>query len=339
MYNNVDMILVTGAAGFIGFHVAKRILESDADASIIGIDNLNDYYDVNLKHKRLEILEGFKNFSFKKIDLADKNAVDELFVQYKPSIIIHLGAQAGVRYSIENPQAYLDSNIVGTFNILEGARQVMPELLVYASSSSVYGNTNQAPFSVEDKTDYPVSFYAATKKANEVMAYSYAKLYNITTIGLRFFTVYGPWGRPDMAYFKFAEKMINNAPIELYNSGDMLRDFTYVDDIVDCIVKIIKKKPKFRGGDAPCKVYNIGNNKPEKLLDFVDTLEALMLEHKLIDKPSNRVLLSMQDGDVMMTHADTAEIEKDFDFKPDTPIKVGLTKFVEWFKQYKYGQK
>jgi UDP-glucuronate 4-epimerase len=317
--------VVTGAARFVGFHLSKSLLEQGA--SVVGFDNLTDYYDVRLKHARLNILKNYKRFSFIKGDLADKSAVDELFAE-KPDIIVHLAAQAGVRYSITNPDVYIQSNIVGFFNILEACRRHPVEHLLYASSSSVYGNQQKTPFSTEDAVSKPISLYAATKKSNELMAYTYNHLYGIPTTGLRFFTVYGPYGRPDMAYYTFTEKLIKGEAIKLFNHGDMKRDFTYIDDIVAGIVNMLANP---RGG---AKVYNIGNNKPEDLLHFVEVLERCLLHHGLISKPGAKELLPMQQGDVYQTYADIADLEHDFDFKPSTPIEIGLERFVQWYKQY-----
>lgn len=317
---------ITGGAGFIGFHLSKRLLEQGA--MVIGFDNMNDYYDVTLKDDRLAILKQFERYTFVKGDLAVKEDVDAVFRQYAPEIIMNLGAQAGVRYSIDNPDAYIQSNMIGFFNILEGCRHYPVEHLIYASSSSVYGANEKVPFSTEDKVDTPLSLYAATKKSNELMAYSYSNLYKIPSTGLRFFTVYGPFGRPDMACFKFANKMVKGEPIQIYNNGDMYRDFTYVDDIVTGIENILCNPPKEDVKGAFYKVYNIGNHKPEKLMDFISTLEECMgIEAKKEYYP-------MQPGDVYKTYADVTDLMNDYGFKPSTTIKEGLTKFAEWYKEY-----
>lgn len=319
-------ILITGSAGFIGFYLSKRLLEEGQ--TVIGFDNLNDYYDVSLKENRLEILKGYDRFTFIKGDLADKAEVDSVFNTYHPDIIVNLAAQAGVRYSIENPEAYIQSNIVGFFNILEACRHNEVEHLVYASSSSVYGANKKIPFSTEDKVDKPVSLYAATKKSNELMAYTYSHLYGIPATGLRFFTVYGPYGRPDMAYYSFTKAILEGKPIKVFNHGDMYRDFTYIDDIVTGIVNVMKSPPVKDENGAPHKLYNIGNNKPEKLMDFIETLE------KCLGKKAIKEYHPMQAGDVYQTYADVTDLMQDFDFKPDTPISVGLAKFVEWYLDY-----
>lgn len=319
---------ITGAAGFIGFYLSKRLL--DAGAKVIGLDNMNDYYEVSLKEERLRILNESDGFTFIKGDLADKEAIMDIFKEYQPDIVVNLAAQAGVRYSIDNPDAYIQSNLVGFFNILEGCRYYPVKHLVYASSSSVYGGNTKVPFCVEDQVDKPVSLYAATKKSNELMAYSYAKLYGIKLTGLRFFTVYGPMGRPDMAYFKFAKKIMNGEPIQIYNNGDMMRDFTYVDDIVTGIVNILDKAPDADELGAHYKVYNIGNNQPEKLMDYISTLE------KCLGREAKKEFLPMQPGDVYQTYADVSDLIRDFDFKPSTSIEEGLSKFAEWFLPY-YG--
>ncbi|WP_298706051.1 NAD-dependent epimerase [uncultured Veillonella sp.] len=325
-YDNLKTVLVTGAAGFIGFHLAKRLLE--LGGTVIGFDNINDYYDVTLKQSRLEILNTFSKFTFIKGDLADKNAVDSLFTTYKPQLVVNLAAQAGVRYSIDNPQAYLESNVIGFFNILEACRHNPVEHLLFASSSSVYGNQKKTPFSTEDNVDHPISFYAATKKSNELMAYTYSHLYGIPATGLRFFTVYGPLGRPDMAYYKFTNKIYNEEPIQIYNNGDMYRDFTYVDDIVEGIEHMLCNPPKANEIGDLYKVYNIGNNKPEQLMHFIDVLE------EVLGRKAVKEYLPMQPGDVYQTYADVSELEKDFDFKPKTTIEEGLGKFAKWYKAY-----
>lgn len=318
--------LVTGAAGFIGFHLAKQLLE--LGARVIGFDNLNDYYEISLKEARLAILDKFDSFIFVKGDLADKNAVYEVFDKYHPNVVVNLAAQAGVRYSIDNPDAYIQSNLIGFYHILEACRNYPVEHLVYASSSSVYGGNTKVPFSVEDKVDCPVSLYAATKKSNELMAYSYSKLYRIPATGLRFFTVYGPYGRPDMACYKFAKKIMKGETIQIYNNGDMYRDFTYIDDIITGVMNILCNAPKEDEHGASYKVYNIGNNNPEKLMDFITVLE------ECLGMEAKKEYLPMQPGDVYRTYADVTELIKDFDFKPDTSMKDGMKKFVQWFKEY-----
>lgn len=318
--------LITGGAGFIGFHLTRALLEKGAQ--VIGIDNLNDYYEVSLKKDRLAILKNFSKFQFVKADLADKEAVFNVFNEFTPQIVVNLAAQAGVRYSIENPDAYIQSNVVGFFNILEACRNYPVEHLVFASSSSVYGGNKKIPFSTQDKADQPVSLYAATKKSNELMAYSYSKLYRIPLTGLRFFTVYGPMGRPDMAYFKFAKKIMADEPIQIYNNGDMLRDFTYVDDIVRGMENILCNPPKQDENGAAYKIYNIGNNKPEKLMDYIDVLE------KCLGKEAKKEFLPMQPGDVYETYADVQDLMDDYGFKPSTTIEEGLSKFSEWFLAY-----
>lgn len=320
------IILVTGGAGFIGYHLSKQLLEYDC--TVIGYDNLNDYYEVQLKYDRLKDLEGREGYTFIKGDLADKETLGKLFQEYSFDIVVNLGAQAGVRYSIDNPDAYMSSNMVGFYNILECCRHYPVEHLVYASSSSVYGANKKVPFSVEDKVDYPVSLYAATKKSNELMAHCYSKLYGIPATGLRFFTVYGPFGRPDMAYFKFAKKIMNGETIQIYNNGDMMRDFTYIDDIVKGIANILPNPPEEIETGAKYKVYNIGNNKPEKLMDYIETLE------KHLGREAKKEFLPMQPGDVYQTYADVSDLMHDFDFKPSTSIDEGLGKFVTWFKEY-----
>ncbi len=320
------IILVTGGAGFIGYHLSRQLLEYDC--TVIGYDNLNDYYEVQLKYDRLKDLEGREGYTFIKGDLADKEALGKLFQEYSFDIVVNLGAQAGVRYSIDNPDAYMSSNMVGFYNILECCRHYPVEHLVYASSSSVYGANKKVPFSVEDKVDYPVSLYAATKKSNELMAHCYSKLYGIPATGLRFFTVYGPFGRPDMAYFKFAKKIMNGETIQIYNNGDMMRDFTYIDDIVKGIANILPNPPEEIETGAKYKVYNIGNNKPEKLMDYIQTLE------KHLGREAKKEFLPMQPGDVYQTYADVSDLMHNFNFKPSTSIDEGLGKFVTWFKEY-----
>lgn len=322
--NNIYMI--TGAAGFIGYHLSKRLL--DAGAKVIGFDVMNDYYDVALKEYRLSFLKEYEEFTFVKGDIADKDALVKVFEDYKPDVVMNLAAQAGVRYSIENPDAYVQANLVGFANLLECCRNYPVKHLVYASSSSVYGGNEKVPFSTEDKVDRPVSLYAATKKANELMAYSYSKLYGMKTTGLRFFTVYGPMGRPDMAAYKFALKMMKGESIEIYNHGDMERDFTYIDDIVTGVFNILNNPPEADELGACYKIYNIGNNNPVKLMDFVAVLE------KSLGIEAKKEFLPMQAGDVPRTYADVSELMKDFEFKPDTSIEEGLGNFAQWFKEY-----
>lgn len=327
-------ILVTGAAGFIGFHLIKALL--DEKCSIVGIDNINDYYDPDLKNSRLQLLDeksSTNNFKFIKIDLADRDAIANLFIENSFDIVVNLGAQAGVRYSIENPHAYVDSNIVGFVNILEGCRHHKIKHLVYASSSSVYGMNIKQPFSTNDVVDYPISLYAATKKSNELMAHTYSHLYNIPTTGLRFFTVYGPYGRPDMAYFSFTKKILNGESIDVFNNGEMKRDFTYIDDIVEGVVRIINKVPATKSSDvstarAPYKVYNIGNNQPVTLRRFISAIEDAC------GRKAEENLLPMQAGDVPITYANVDELVDDIDFKPDTTIEEGIFKFVKWYREY-----
>lgn len=315
--------LVTGSAGFIGFYLAKALL--DQGSTVIGYDNVNDYYEVSLKEERLAILNEYSKFVFIKADLADCARVMSVFEQYHPDIVVNLAAQAGVRYSIDNPDAYIQSNIVGFFNILEACRHYPVEHLVFASSSSVYGGNTKVPFSTQDQVDKPVSLYAATKKSNELMAYSYSKLYGIPLTGLRFFTVYGPMGRPDMAYYKFANKIKAGEPIQIYNNGDMMRDFTYIDDIITGMMNILPNAPESDEYGAYYKIYNIGNNKPEKLMVFIETLE------KCLGKQAIKEFLPMQQGDVYQTYADVQELMEDFNFKPSTTIEEGLGRFAQWF--------
>lgn len=319
-------ILVTGVAGFIGFHLATKLLAEGNE--VYGVDNLNDYYDVNLKQARLQQLLPQSNFTFEYLDLSDRSAVAELFATHNFAVVVHLAAQAGVRYSLENPHAYVDSNLVGFTNILEGCRHSSIEHLIFASSSSVYGNNTKVPFAVTDNVDCPVSLYAATKKANELMAHAYSHLYQIPVTGLRFFTVYGPWGRPDMAYFKFTKAIAEGKPIDVYNYGKMKRDFTYIDDVVEAVVRIIPTKPSDSNNEPPYKIYNLGNNHPIELDRFIATIESL------VGKPARKNLLPMQPGDVVSTYADVRELNIDFNFRPSTPISLGLEKFVAWYQQY-----
>ncbi len=318
--------LITGGAGFIGFHLSRRLLE--AGARVIGLDNLNDYYEVSLKEARLDILKKYDNFSFVRCDLARKEDVFAVFQKYHPDIAVNMAAQAGVRYSIDHPDSYVQSNLVGFFHLLEACRHYPVGHLVFASSSSVYGGNEKVPFSTEDKVDHPVSLYAATKKSNELMAYAYSKLYGIPSTGLRFFTVYGPFGRPDMACYKFAKKMMEGEPIQIYNNGDMYRDFTYIDDVIAGVESVLCNPPEKDGQGTLYKIYNIGNNKPEKLMDFINVLE------KCLGKEAKKEYLPMQPGDVYQTYADVSELMEDYGFKPDTPLEEGIGRFVEWFKEY-----
>ena len=328
-------VVVTGAAGFIGSYLSKNLLDSDSSIKIIGIDCITDYYDVSLKEERLNMLSNYGDrFNFIKGDISDKSLIDEIFSKYKPDVVVNLAAQAGVRYSITNPDAYIKSNLIGFYNILEACRHNPVKHLVFASSSSVYGTNKKVPYSTDDKVDNPVSLYAATKKSNELMAHAYSKLYNIPSTGLRFFTVYGPMGRPDMAYFKFTNKLVKGEPIEIYNMGDMYRDFTYIDDIVKGIVNVMQKSPDETEDGAPYKIYNIGNNKPESLMYFVETLEKCLINAGIISEPGKKVLLPMQPGDVYQTYADVKELEKDFGFKPSTSLETGLANFAKWYKGY-----
>ncbi len=323
-------ILITGAVGFIGFHLSGKLLEQGVE--VIGIDNMNAYYDVSLKEARLAILKEHENFHFTQGNIADQELVMRLMESCRPDIVVNLAAQAGVRYSIENPDVYIESNIQGFFNILEGCRRYPVEHLLYASSSSVYGNQDKTPFSTEDPVDKPISLYAATKKSNELMAYTYSHLYQIPATGLRFFTVYGPFGRPDMAYFSFTEKIVKGETIKIFNNGDMYRDFTYVDDIVKGIENMLCHPPAEDEAGDRHKIYNIGNNKPEKLMYFIEILE------KTIGKEAKKELLPMQPGDVYQTYADVEDLIRDFDFRPETGIEEGLERFIEWYKTY-YGVK
>ena len=333
---NIDnkTILVTGSIGFIGYFLSKRLCE-EFNVKVIGIDNLNDYYDINLKEYRLNKLLTFENYKFIKGNIADKELIERIFKENKPDIVVNLAAQVGVRYSIENPSPYIETNIIGFYNILEACRNYPVEHLVYASSSSVYGTNSKVPFSTDDKVDTPVSIYAATKKSNELLAHSYSKLYNIPTTGLRFFTVYGPLGRPDMAYFSFTNKLINNETIKIFNYVNCKRDFTYIDDIVEGIIRVIQKSSS---EEVPYNIYNIGNSKPENLLDFVNILEEELVRAKLLredyDFDSHKELVPMQKGDVLETYSDTMPLEKDYGFKPNTPLREGLRKFVEWYKEF-----
>ena len=342
---NGKTILVTGAAGFIGSNLVKRLLKDLDNATIVGIDNMNDYYDVSLKEWRLKEIEGDKrgSFVFIKGDIASKETVDSLFSQYKPQVVVNLAAQAGVRYSITNPDAYIQSNLIGFYNILEACRQNPVEHLVYASSSSVYGGNKKVPFSTDDRVDNPVSLYAATKKSNELMAHCYSKLYNIPSTGLRFFTVYGPAGRPDMAYFGFTNKLLKGETIQIYNYGNCRRDFTYVDDIVEGIVRVMQGAPERKKGEdglpvPPYAVYNIGGGQPENLLHFVTILQEELVRAGVLpqdfDFEAHKQLVAMQPGDVPTTYADATALERDFGFIPKITLREGLRKFAEWYKEY-----
>lgn len=345
---NRKTILITGAAGFIGANLVKALLAEQDPLRIIGLDNLNDYYDVSLKEFRLEEIAGqveksVSQWEFIKGDLADKHLVDQLFKRYRPHIVVNLAAQAGVRYSITNPDVYIESNIIGFYNILEACRHYPVEHLVYASSSSVYGSNEKVPYSVEDKVDNPVSLYAATKKSNELLAHSYSKLYNIPTTGLRFFTVYGPAGRPDMAYFGFTDKLVKGETIEIFNYGNCKRDFTYIDDIVEGVKRVMFGAPKQAVGQdelpvPPYAIYNIGNSNPENLLDFVQILSEELIQAGVLpsdyDFEAQKRLVAMQPGDVPITFADTSALERDFDFRPSTSLRTGLKKFAKWYKEF-----
>ena len=334
---------ITGSSGFIGSNLAKRILNEEDNVLVIGLDNMNNYYDVKIKEWRLAQLNKFDNFKFIKGDLADKETVENIFKEYHPNIVVNLAAQAGVRYSITNPDAYIQSNLIGFYNILECCRNYPVEHLVYASSSSVYGSNKKVPYSTDDKVDNPVSLYAATKKSNELMAHSYSKLYNIPSTGLRFFTVYGPAGRPDMAYFGFTNKLINGETIKIFNYGNCKRDFTYIDDIVEGIIRVMKKAPEKKNGEdglpiPPYKIYNIGNSHPENLLDFVQILQEELIRAGVLPKDydfeAHKELVPMQAGDVPITFTDTTPLERDFGFKPSTTLRDGLRKFAEWYKEF-----
>lgn len=336
-------IFVTGASGFIGSNLCKRILKENSECKVIGLDNMNDYYDVRIKKARLNELSSYSNYTFIKGNLADKELIDSIFDKYHPSIVVNLGAQAGVRYSITNPDAYIESNMLGFYNILEACRNYPVEHLVYASSSSVYGSNKKVPYSTDDKVDNPVSLYAATKKSNELMAHAYSKLYNIPSTGLRFFTVYGPAGRPDMAYFGFTNKLVNGDTIKIFNYGNCKRDFTYVDDIVEGVIRVMNKVPEKKNGEdglpiPPYAIYNIGNSNPENLLDFVQILSEELVRAGVLpedyDFEAHKELVAMQPGDVPVTYADTSALERDFGFKPHTPLREGLRKFAEWYKEF-----
>ena len=342
---NGKTILITGAAGFIGWALSKRVCAENPEAKVIGFDSVNDYYDVRLKDFRLGELKEFSNFEFIRGNLADKALLNEVFEKYHPEIVVNLAAQAGVRYSIDHPDVYIESNIIGFYNVLESCRHYPVEHLVYASSSSVYGGNMKVPFSTDDKVDNPVSLYAATKKSNELLAHAYSKLYNIPSTGLRFFTVYGPAGRPDMAYFGFTNKLINGEKIQIFNYGNCKRDFTYVDDIVEGVIRVMAKAPEKKDGEdglplPPYAVYNIGNSNPENLLDFVQILQEELIRAGVLpadyDFEAHKELVPMQPGDVPMTFADTSALERDFDFRPTTSLREGLRKFAEWYKGF-YG--
>ena len=331
--DNSKKVLITGAAGFIGFHLSKRLLEEGC--CVIGLDNLNTYYDTRLKESRLDILKRDSAFRFVLGSIADKAVVAEVFSYGRPDIVVNLAAQAGVRYSIENPDSYIESNIIGFYNILEACRHSYDEgkhpveHLLFASSSSVYGNQKKTPFSIDDMVDHPVSLYAATKKSDELMAYTYSHLYGIPTTGLRFFTVYGPFGRPDMAYFGFSDKIMEGKAIKIFNKGDMYRDFTYIDDIVEGVVRMLNNPPEPNEEGDNYKIYNIGNNKPEKLMDFIQALE------KALGREAKKEYYPMQPGDVYQTYADVSQLVKDFDYKPSTSIEEGLGYFAEWYKEWR----
>ena len=350
---NIDLngktVLVTGAAGFIGSNLVKRLLKDFSDIHVIGIDSITDYYDVSLKYGRLQELEGDARFHFIKGNIADKSLIGKVFTEHHPDVVVNPAAQAGVRYSITNPDAYIESNLIGFYNILESCRhsydngQQGVQHLVYASSSSVYGSNKKVPYSTDDKVDNPVSLYAATKKSNELMAHAYSKLYDIPSTGLRFFTVYGPAGRPDMAYFGFTDKLVNGDTIKIFNYGNCKRDFTYVDDIVEGVVRVMQHAPEKQTGEdglpvPPYKVYNIGNNNPENLLDFVTILQEELVRAGVLPKDydfeAHKELVAMQPGDVPVTYADTTPLEQDFGFRPHTPLREGLRKFAEWYKEF-----
>ena len=340
------VVLVTGAAGFIGANLVKRLLDEFDSVKVIGIDSITEYYDVRLKYERLQELSAYGDrFVFIKDNIAKKEIVESIFTDHHPQVVVNLAAQAGVRYSITNPDAYIESNLIGFYNILEACRHHSVEHLVYASSSSVYGSNKKVPYSTDDKVDNPVSLYAATKKSNELMAHAYSKLYNIPSTGLRFFTVYGPCGRPDMAYFSFTNKLLKGETIQIFNYGNCKRDFTYIDDIVEGVVRIMQHAPEKKNGDdglpiPPYKVYNIGNNSPENLLDFVTILQDELIRAGVLpndyDFESHKELVPMQPGDVPVTYADTTPLEQDFGFKPSTSLREGLRKFAGWYAKY-YG--
>lgn len=338
-------IFITGIAGFIGSYLGLDLLKREPNIRIVGIDSITDYYDISLKEERLKNLEKYSNFTFIKGNIADKALIEKIFREYKPNIVVNLAAQAGVRYSITNPDAYVESNLIGFYNILEACRHSNPQVehLVYASSSSVYGSNKKVPYSTDDKVDNPVSLYAATKKSNELMAHAYSKLYNIPSTGLRFFTVYGPAGRPDMAYFGFTNKLREGKTIQIFNYGNCKRDFTYIDDIVEGVIRVMQHAPEKKNGEdglpiPPYKVYNIGNNQPENLLDFVTILQEELIRAKVLpedyDFEAHKELVPMQPGDVPVTYADTTPLEQDFGFKPSTSLRKGLRAFAEWYASY-----
>ncbi len=346
---NGSTVLVTGVAGFIGANLAKRLLAEYLECRVVGIDSITDYYDTSLKYERLAELEKYGDrFTFVKGSIADRQAIDRIFKDYKPEIVVNLAAQAGVRYSIENPDAYVDSNLIGFYNILEACRHSYDpgnspvQHLVFASSSSVYGSNKKVPYSTDDKVDNPVSLYAATKKSNELMAHAYAKLYDIPSTGLRFFTVYGPCGRPDMAYFGFTDKLVNGRTIKIFNYGDCKRDFTYIDDIVEGVIRVMRHAPERSKGEdglpvPPYKIYNIGNSHPENLLDFVRILQEELVSAKILpadfDFDAHTEMVPMQPGDVPVTYADTTPLEQDFGFRPSTPLRTGLRAFAQWYAE------
>lgn len=347
--NNINLngktIFITGMAGFIGSYLALELLKRENNIRIVGIDSITDYYDTSLKEERLKKLEAYTNCTFIKGNIANKALIEKIFNEYKPNIVVNLAAQAGVRYSITNPDAYVESNLIGFYNILEACRHSNPQVehLVYASSSSVYGSNKKVPYSTDDKVDNPVSLYAATKKSNELMAHAYSKLYNIPSTGLRFFTVYGPAGRPDMAYFGFTNKLREGKTIQIFNYGHCKRDFTYIDDIVEGVIRVMQHAPEKKNGEdglpiPPYKVYNIGNNQPENLLDFVTILQEELIRAKVLpedyDFEAHKELVPMQPGDVPVTYADTTPLEQDFGFKPSTSLRNGLRAFAEWYASY-----
>lgn len=337
-------VLVTGAAGFIGSNLVKRLFRDYPDIRVVGIDSLTDYYDINIKHDRLREIESYcANWTFIHDTIASKETVDRIFRDYRPTVVVNLAAQAGVRYSITHPDCYIESNILGFYNLLEACRHYGVEHLVYASSSSIYGNNKNVPYSTDDKVDNPVSLYAATKKSNELMAHAYSKLYNIPSTGLRFFTVYGPAGRPDMAYFSFTDRLVAGETIKIFNYGNCQRDFTYIDDIVEGVLRVMQHAPEKQTGDdglpvAPYALYNIGNSHPENLLDFVTLLQEELVRAGVLSADYNfedhKQLVPMQPGDVPVTYADTTPLQRDFDFKPSTPLREGLRRFAEWYATY-----
>ena len=343
MWINNKKIFITGIAGFIGSNLANELLKRYSNVEIIGIDSITNYYDIKLKEERLKNLSKYQNFTFIKGSIADRDLINNIFIDKKPNIVVNLAAQAGVRYSITNPDSYIESNLIGFYNILEACRHHEVEHLVYASSSSVYGSNKKVPYSTDDKVDNPVSLYAATKKSNELMAHAYSKLYNIPSTGLRFFTVYGPAGRPDMAYFGFTNKLRKGETIEIFNYGNCKRDFTYIDDIVEGVIRVMQHAPEKQNGEdglpiPPYKVYNIGNNQPENLLDFVQILQEELINAGVLpedyDFESHKKLVPMQPGDVPVTYADTTPLEKDFGFKPSTSLRDGLRSFAKWYSDY-----